>query len=347
MAACSIDLILNAEVSGTTSTNIGSARIVTGSNTTISFRAMFGPSTEATGAIEVKRFTGGSSITELTASGIGLQDVSGSQRTIGDSAVTGSWATGKVDSYSLDFDGTDDYVDLGDLGSLPAEGTIAYWMNPTVVENYRNPLSTNFAGEPESIRFEMYTGGVFKAVINTVAPYTVGDGGTIHQYTSGLSADTWYHVVLTWKQSSNNVKGYLNGSSVFDEGQDSGQWTAPFSDFVIGKGFNDTRDFKGKLDEVAIWNVELSASDVTSLYNSGNGLKANSISSSNLTAYYDMEGGPGASILTDRTGNGNNGTLTNMETGSLLLVDDWYDFYASGSAADVSTLIKGIRVILQ
>jgi len=82
MAACSIDLILNAEVSGTTSTNIGSARIVTGSNTTISFRAMFGPSTEATGAIEVKRFTGGSSITELTASGIGLQDISGSSITL-------------------------------------------------------------------------------------------------------------------------------------------------------------------------------------------------------------------------------------------------------------------------
>jgi len=80
MAACSIDLILNAEVSGTTSTNIGSARIVTGSNTT--FRAMFGPSTEATGAIEVKRFTGGSSITELTASGIGLQDISGSSITL-------------------------------------------------------------------------------------------------------------------------------------------------------------------------------------------------------------------------------------------------------------------------
>jgi len=82
MAACSIDLILNAEVSGTTSTNIGSARIVTGSNTTISFRAMFGPSTEATGAIEVKRFTGGASILILSASGIGLQDISGSGITL-------------------------------------------------------------------------------------------------------------------------------------------------------------------------------------------------------------------------------------------------------------------------
>ena len=91
MAACSIDLILNAEVSGTTSTNIGSARIVTGSNTTISFRAMFGPSTEATGAIEVKRFTGATSVIELTASGIGLQDISGSGQTLASLGIVNDW----------------------------------------------------------------------------------------------------------------------------------------------------------------------------------------------------------------------------------------------------------------
>ena len=59
MAACGIDLVLNAEVSGTTSTHIGSARILTGSNTNFSFRAMMGTSTTATASLEVKRFTGG------------------------------------------------------------------------------------------------------------------------------------------------------------------------------------------------------------------------------------------------------------------------------------------------
>lgn len=82
MVACSIDLILNAEVSGTTPTFIGSARIITGSNSYISFRTMMGPSSDATASLEVKRFTGGSSILELTASGIGLQDISGSTITL-------------------------------------------------------------------------------------------------------------------------------------------------------------------------------------------------------------------------------------------------------------------------
>ena len=82
MTACSIDLITNTEVSGTTSTLIGSARILTGSNTQISFRAMMGPSAATTASLEIKRFTGGDSILILSASGMGLQDISGSGITL-------------------------------------------------------------------------------------------------------------------------------------------------------------------------------------------------------------------------------------------------------------------------
>ena len=80
MTACSIDLITNTEVSGTTSTLVGAARILAGSNTNFSFRAMMGPASPAlvTSSLEIKRFTDGASVFELTASGIGLQDASGS-----------------------------------------------------------------------------------------------------------------------------------------------------------------------------------------------------------------------------------------------------------------------------
>ena len=84
MAACGIDLILNAEVSGTTATHIGSANILTGSNSYVSFRAMFGPTDSNTGSLEVKKFTGGASVNEIYASGTdagvgrGLQDISAS-----------------------------------------------------------------------------------------------------------------------------------------------------------------------------------------------------------------------------------------------------------------------------
>jgi hypothetical protein len=101
MASCGIELILNAEVSGTTSTHIGSANIITGSNSYIAFRAMFGPSDEHTGSIKVKKFSGGTEVKYLAASGTtagvgrGLQDISSSAIT---TAAFG--ANGWVDFYA-------------------------------------------------------------------------------------------------------------------------------------------------------------------------------------------------------------------------------------------------------
>tara|TARA_Y100000296_G_C5019510_1_gene179144 strand:+ start:133 stop:495 length:363 start_codon:yes stop_codon:yes gene_type:complete len=111
MASCGIDLILNAEVSGTTSTHVGSARILTGSNTYIGFRAMFGPTDSNTGSLEVKKFTGGASVNELNASGTdagvgrGLQDISGS-------AIT-------TDAF-----GANDWVDFYASGSAAATSVL-------------------------------------------------------------------------------------------------------------------------------------------------------------------------------------------------------------------------------
>jgi len=107
MAACGIDLILNAEVSGTSATLIGSARILTGSNTYAAFRAMIGCDIEATGAIEIRRFTGGAFVAEVTSSGqVGLNDASASGQTIAALSMVDDWydfyASGSdVDASSL------------------------------------------------------------------------------------------------------------------------------------------------------------------------------------------------------------------------------------------------------
>jgi hypothetical protein len=55
------------------------------------------------------------------------------------------------------FDGVDDYVAGGNLGSFYSQGTISYWMYSTAVENYRNPFTTNYNGVNVGIRFEQYT----------------------------------------------------------------------------------------------------------------------------------------------------------------------------------------------
>mgnify|MGYP000212112688 CR=1 FL=1 len=75
------------------------------------------------------------------------------------------------------FDGVNDYVAGGNLGSFYSQGTISYWMYSTAVENYRNPFSTNYNGVNVGIRFEQYTSaspyGGFSVIIgNDAGTYT-------------------------------------------------------------------------------------------------------------------------------------------------------------------------------
>jgi hypothetical protein len=117
--------------------------------------------------------------------------------------------------------------------------------------------------------------------------------------------------------------------------------------FSIGQEYDDTGSdpsdyFNGKIDEVAVWNVALSAADVTALYNSGNGLKASANSgnydnSGDLVGYWKFNEGTG-STLTDSTSNSNNGTLTNMDSSDWVNtgMDNGSMYYYKVAAVDSS-----------
>ena len=117
--------------------------------------------------------------------------------------------------------------------------------------------------------------------------------------------------------------------------------------FSIGQEYDGTGSsasdfFDGKIDEVAVWNVALSAADVTSLYNSGNGLKASANSgnydnSGDLVGYWKFNEGTG-STLTDSTSNSNNGTLTNMDSSDWVNtgMDNGSMYYYKVAAVDSS-----------
>ena len=68
----------------------------------------------------------------------------------------------------------------------------------------------------------------------------------------------------------------------------------------IGSNNNNqnVNDFKGQIDEVAVWDKALSVSEVTALYNSGSGLNAASNSGEynsyeNLLGYWNFDEGSG------------------------------------------------------
>ena len=150
--------------------------------------------------------------------------------------------------------------------------------------------------------------------------------------TSFTSTDTWTHFVAVYKDedhpSVGTVSLYKDGSLVSGPST-IGSGYANTGEVAIGAQANaHGRLWDGKIDEYAVYNVQLDSGAISDLYNSGNGTVATNVSSSALMAYFNMENGPGNSTLTDRSSADTNitGTFNNLDggtTGSLLM---YYDF---------------------
>ena len=85
--------------------------------------------------------------------------------------------------------------------------------------------------------------------------------------------------------------------------------------FEIGASTSGGVYSNGAIDEVAIFSTELSASDVTSIYNSG---VPNDLSSLSPISWWRMGDGDTFPTLTDNGSGGNNGTMTNMTSGNII-----------------------------
>jgi hypothetical protein len=213
---------------------------------------------------------------------------------------------------SLTFDGSNDFISVGSLGSFYTQGTISFWMKSLdITANYRNAFATNYNGlNVNVLRFEQGEGvGAFKCWF--------GDpSGTIASLSySSISANTWYNVVLTWNQSTTTVTGYLNG--VLDVNNSSWvRWPTSFVNVGIGLGYNN-RYFLGNIGQVSIYNRALSASEIFQNYNASkkryfpeenivrNGLVFN-IDASKSSSYAGL-----GNTIYDLSGAGNTGTVTN------------------------------------
>jgi hypothetical protein len=145
-----------------------------------------------------------------------------------------------------------------------------------------------------------------------------------------ISTDTWYHAAFVFDGTS--IKVYYNG----DNSQSSA--TATWSNaatlnnngvqVLIGGGSGVGTYTNGKIDEVGIWTSALSASDISDIYNGGNGptdISTVGNSGSGPDAWYRMgddsndspvDGGNVTGIQ-DSSGNGNHATqstATNQPT---------------------------------
>ena len=202
---------------------------------------------------------------------------------------------------SLNFDGTDDYVDLGnDFQSITEGGTrtVSAWVkaastDPTDEAN-RGRIFTMYRAN-DSTSFAIHAEGS-SAPANWYCMYR-RTGNVFVNVNSGVNITTeWTHLALT--QNNSDLKFYINGAVQASKTDATYDWSAS-SPAVIGAHLTastNNQEFSGNIDEVAIWNTALDADAITAIYNSGTPISLSSDSgdydnSSNLQGYWRMGDG--------------------------------------------------------
>ena len=208
-----------------------------------------------------------------------------------------------TNSYSIDFDGTNDYMTADGIFNdiSVSAGTVSMWikldstsLNGVLIKadvDTNNQLGMAYLNSRNEMRFQYKAGGTNKAIDHSVSIENDGN---------------WHHVVVTWDTSADQLKGYIDGSQVGSTVTGLGTWSGTINAFRVGaNSIADNSYVNGHIDQVAIFTSVVSAS---TLYNSGTPYDLSSIS--NLVGYWEMNEGTGTSIA-DSSGTGNTGTLVN------------------------------------
>lgn len=135
----------------------------------------------------------------------------------------------------------------------------------------------------------------------------------------GTYDDNVWHLLIGVFASATDRRLYVDGDTLVASGTGSTPFVTEIDRYSIGVLGGSTRlaYFIGDIDDVAVWdNQALDATARNALYDSGSGVRANTIESADIALYLDLDDGTGVTA-TDLSGNGWHGALANMEE------DDW------------------------
>jgi hypothetical protein len=137
------------------------------------------------------------------------------------------------------------------------------------------------------------------------------------QTANGFGDGKWHHLVMTYtgNGSSSGFDVYVDNvpeSLTVFKSNLSGNSTITPANLQIGARHNGSDRFNGVIDEVGIYDVALSVSDVDAIYNSGEPNNLSLLSSyTNLVGWWRCGDSDVYPILTDNSINSNDGTMVN------------------------------------
>tara|TARA_Y100001938_G_scaffold53852_1_gene75239 strand:- start:1178 stop:1897 length:720 start_codon:yes stop_codon:yes gene_type:complete len=211
---------------------------------------------------------------------------------------------------SLVFDGVDDLVVINNNSNIDFASAFSFsaWFKTT-------DTSSTMAITSNALKFMAQ---LYSPTTRIRCQVFDGSGGVknVDINSSGYNDGNWHHLAFTTDglTTTNGLKVYYDGVLTQQGTLNNSGIRTTTNNWQLGR-HSTTFHYNGLLDEVAVFNSELSASNVTSIYNSGSPADLTSLSP---VSWWRNGDGDTFPTLTDNGSGSNNGTMTNMTSGDIV-----------------------------
>jgi len=235
-----------------------------------------------------------------------------------------TWTTGQIGG-AVSFDGSDDYVNTTSTIDTSLY-TVCSWVYPQSNGLYQRIITT------PSGNTHKWLLSFSDAVSNSQFVFSRNSGSEMGKGTGATSLNTWHHVCGVWDGTTLSV--YLDGVSKSNS-VEAGWLYGAGSGLRMGRRHDNQYPLNGRLDEVRVYTRALSAEEIAKLYKT----TAPDNPDSGFEGYWSFNG-PDVSGTTasDRSGQGNHGTLTNSPTVTTGKIGQALNFDGSNDCVTLGTL---------
>ena len=188
---------------------------------------------------------------------------------------------------SFSFDGVNDYFQTGSI-TLGSVFTFSCWLNV----NSFSLANQCFLSSPNYFQSGFDGNFVIRLNNNTTINFFSYDGtGSSESITCTvptISTGSWHHFSLI--NNGTTAQYYWDGSPITTTGVNTKGLDNLINGLIIGDNItNNNNAFNGNIDEVSLWNTNLSSDAITEIAAGPNDLESlTNASSSNLVAWYKM-----------------------------------------------------------
>jgi hypothetical protein len=251
----------------------------------------------------------------------------GNTGTLTNMSTTTSPVMGKV-GQGLQFDGVDDYINIGTLGSLGSQLNNGFTYSAWIYRKsdvgqglFSSRISSNYV-----LRIRANTDHNFGSTAGRLAIMIRDDNVLVLRGGSSSSVvpiNTWTHIIFTLLPSTNTIGIYVNGVSVpitYGTQQNPSAFIN-FTQALLGADQNlaPGQFYSGLIDDVRIYNRALTENEIKQLYNLGEAKFSSTPKgiTAGLVGHWTMDGKDinwATGKVNDVSGNANHGNISNMST---------------------------------